>query len=796
LPAGLFSFGDNNNIEENNMSVRVWAGTLAMAGALVLAGCGGDSHSDRGATPQVAMRVVSSAPDQVSGGDARVALSGSASLLENTTLTVNDQPVDMSAFQVVGDHLEGIISGLVEGENTLLAVGPDDTERGRLTLTNYPIEGPMFSGPHQYPFVCTTTSELGLQPKVDTDTPPGFEVQDEGGNVIGYSRDCSIDTYTTYVYRSTDNSYKPLPDDGSRPADMATTTLTDGRTVDFVVRWERGTINRFIYSIAMLAEAGEEPGSLDTGLWNQRLMYRFQGGVGIGHTQGAMDAERRALRPDILGQGYAIIYSTGTRMGEHYNMQVGGETALMVKERFLELYGEPLYTVGLGTSGGAIQQYVYAQNHPGLIDAAIPQQSYPDMVTQTIHIGDCELLEYYMDATDRGNAKWTITDNRMWLVGLHATDAVPDPLYGMKLDLGYSGSPGSTECVESWRGLTPLTMNPYYGQADNQEMMRPVGIMDTVNWSHYDDLRNIYGLDEDGYPNTLFDNVGVQYGLQALLDGNITGDEFLDLNAKVGGWKDQKDMVQEGFPFLGEPEDVMADPSLFDPWSSRNMTLSTDPAVPAPRTTGSLQAMNAAYTSGMVFRGDAPIPIIDWRPYLEEELDMHNVHQSFVTRQRMIDYAGHADNQVIWFTDARPSEEFDNVPMALKVIDDWMANILANPERSVAENRPAAAEDACFATDGTLIARGADVWDGLLNDKPDGTCTQLFPIYGTSRIVAGAPLQGDVFKCALKPVDTALTDGTYGSWNPDPTQMTRLNAIFPDGVCDYSEPDQGRPEGL
>lgn len=779
------------------MSVRLSGGAFAVAVALVLAGCGGSSHSHHGGpTPQVAMRVVSSAPDQVSGGDARLALSADASLLEDVTLTVNDKAVDMAGFHAVDDHLEGMVTGLVDGENTVLAQGSNGQELGRITLTNYPIEGPIFSGPHQEPFVCTTTSELGLQPKVDSDTPPGFEVQDDAGNVIGYSRDCSLDRYTVYVYRSTDNTYKPLPDDGSRPADMATTTLMDGRTVDFVVRWERGTINRFIYSVAMLAEADDEPGSLDDGLWNKRLMYIFQGGVGIGHTQGRVDVEKRALRPDILGQGYAIIYSTGNRMGEHYNMQLGGETALMVKERFLELYGEPLYTVGLGTSGGAIQQYIYAQNLPGLIDAAIPQQSYPDMVTQTIHVGDCELLEYYMDATDRDNDKWETTKNRIWLVGLHATDAVEDKLYKAKRDLGYSGAPGSTECIEAWRGLTPLTMNPYYGQAPNQEMMRPVGIMDTVNWSHYDDLRNIYGLRDDGYPNTLFDNVGVQYGLQALFDGNIDGDEFLKLNAEVGGWKDQKDMIQEGFPFLGEPDDVAADPSIFDPWSSRNMTLSNDPAVPAPRTTGSMQAMNAAYTSGMVFRGDAPIPIIDWRPYLEEQLDMHNVHQSFVTRQRMIDYAGNADNQVIWFTDARPKEAFDNVPMAMKVIDEWMANIFANPERSVAENKPADAEDACFATDGTLIKRGADVWDGVLNGKADGACTKEFPMYTTSRIVAGAPMQGDVFKCALKPVDTAVTDGTYGSWNPDSSQITRLKAIFPDGVCDYSKPDQGRPKDL
>ncbi len=778
------------------MSVPVSGGVLALAVACLLAACGGDSSSSND-TPSTGLRVVSSAPEWVSGGDARVAVSGSTSLLGDAQLRLNGEPVDLSRFEIRDGALEGVVDGLQEGDNTLLVRHPDHGTLARLTLTNHPVEGPMFSGPHQYPFVCTTVSELGKQPLVDTDGDEGFPVRDNEDNVVGLSRDCGLEPYTEYWYRTTDDQYKPLPEGDSRPADMATTTLTDGREVDFVVRWERGTINRFIYSIAMLADAGEEEGSLDTGLWNGRLMYRFQGGVGIGHTQGSMDYNRRALQPDVLGQGYAIIYSTGTRMSEHYNMQVGGETALMVKERFVEEYGEPLYTVGLGASGGAIQQYVYAQNHPGLIDAAIPVQSYPDMVTQTIHIGDCELLEHYMDVTDKNNEKWETTTNRTWLVGLNATDDVPDPLYDAKQLLGYGGAPGSTECVESWRGLTPLTMNPFYGQADNQEQMQPPGLMATVNWSHYDDLRNIYGVDGDGYPNTLFDNVGVQYGLQALLDGNITEEEFLSLNEQVGGWKDQKDMVQEGFPFLYSEEDVMGDPSLFDPWSRRNMILSADPAVPAPRTEGSMRAMNGAYTSGMVFHGDSGgIPIIDWRPYLEHELDMHNVHQSFVVRQRMEAFAGHADNQVIWFTDARPEEDFSHVPMALEVIEDWMANIRANPDQSVADNRPALAQDSCFATDGTLIARGDDVWNGALDDAPAGACTSEFPIYTTSRIVAGAPTEGDVFKCGLKPVATALSDGTYGDWEPDGDQIARLNAIFPGGVCDYSQPDQGRPANL
>ena len=70
------------------------------------------------------------------------------------------------------------------------------------------------------------------------------------------------------------------------------------------------------------------------------------------------------MDPQLLGLGYAIAHSSGTRTSVHYNLQLGGETALMTKERFVERYGVPRYTVGVGGSGGAIQQYVYGQNHP------------------------------------------------------------------------------------------------------------------------------------------------------------------------------------------------------------------------------------------------------------------------------------------------------------------------------------------------------------------------------------------------------------------------------------------------
>jgi hypothetical protein len=353
----------------------------------------------------------------------------------------------------------------------------------------------------------------------------------------------------------------------------------------------------------------------------------------------------------------------------------------------------------------------------------------------------------------------------------------------------YMPRPGSTECINGWRGLSPLTLNPHFGTAPGITPEQQAA----VEWTHWADLVNIYGRDETGFARSPWDNVGVQYGLQALRDGRITFDEFLDLNANVGSWKEAKDTAQEGCPYI-----PAACPSDVDVWSARNMKLSPDGGpTPAPRREGDRRAQHAAYRSGMVFRGKIDIPLIDWRHYLEPFLDMHNSHQSFAARQRMLNYDGDASNQVIWFTDARPAgREFDQTPLALRVIDQWMANIRAHPERGVAGNKPAAAVDSCFATNGSLIAAGNDVWAGILDEGPAGACAQLFPVYATSRIVAGGPIAGGIFRCFLQRVDAAVARGLYGPRTPTREQVARLRQIFPRGVCDYTKGDAGRPPEL
>jgi hypothetical protein len=59
----------------------------------------------------------------------------------------------------------------------------------------------------------------------------------------------------------------------------------------------------------------------------------------------------------------------------------------------------------------------------------------------------------------------------------------------------------------------------------------------------------------------------------------------------------------------------------------------------------------------------------------------------------------------------------------------------------------------------------------------------------------GVRRPGDMFKCALKPLAKALEDGTYGTASFTADQVRQLEAIFPDGVCDYARPDQGKPRG-
>ena len=181
-----------------------------LAGAAWLASCGGgedgsapteapsarataSTSPDQGMSVKVS--VLSSAPEWVSGGDARIHVRAAPGQRDKLEILINGKKVD-AALKEVADGLEGVVSGFALGKNLLQVKHGNGNVRDSLTVMNWPITGPMFTGPQQMPFVCTTIQgAVGRQPMVDSTTAPGYKVTDTGGNVIGYSRDCSIDTF-------------------------------------------------------------------------------------------------------------------------------------------------------------------------------------------------------------------------------------------------------------------------------------------------------------------------------------------------------------------------------------------------------------------------------------------------------------------------------------------------------------------------------------------------------------------------------------------------------------------------
>ena len=66
--------------------------------------------------------------------------------------------------------------------------------------------------------------------------------------------------------------------------------------------------------------------------------------------------------PEVVAQGYAIATDTLNTFQVSCNDVLSAETAMMVKEHFIETHGLPDLTIGEGGSGGAIQQLLIARS--------------------------------------------------------------------------------------------------------------------------------------------------------------------------------------------------------------------------------------------------------------------------------------------------------------------------------------------------------------------------------------------------------------------------------------------------
>ena len=115
-------------------------------------------------------------------------------------------------------------------------------------------------------------------------------------------------------------------------------------------------------------------------------------------------------------------------------------------------------------------------------------------------------------------------------------------------------------------------------------------------FTFWDHQKRVFGTDNYGYGRRTFDNVGVQYGLKALIDGKIDTAEFLHLNDNIGGWLAAPDMARERFWKSGGAQSDLRDVSV---WSEHNMTATASPARPAARNVGDVEAMAAASVVSM-----------------------------------------------------------------------------------------------------------------------------------------------------------------------------------------------------
>ena len=473
------------------LRVRALAGCAAAAMAVVsLVAAPALSQSAAPAVQgKIDIKVLSSRYDLVSGGDALIEIKASeGAKASELKVSLNGRQLESPLkFDQPANTLRGVISGLDNGGNWLQVRGPTGYSVSQ-PLVNYPITGPILSGPHMTPYECRT-KESGLGEPTDAN--------------------CSAPTRYDWFYKPADGgAYKAFDPKGPKPADVAMTTTIEGKTVPFIVRVESGVIDRSIYRIGVLDDPATAGFSASEG-WNGRLGFTFGGGAGTQYNQG-VNQPAAVLSDLYLGRGFAYVASTELVNQQHGNAVLQGEHLMMLKEHFIEAYGVPKWTVGTGGSGGSIQQMVITQMYPGLLDGLQPSLSFPD---STMNTADCGLLQQF----------WKSPAGKAW--SQDKKTAVE----------GYSaGTCGSWE-----RSFVPvMTATNAPGCALNDKSLiydpkkNPKGARCTIT-----DMRvNIYGKDpKTGFARKPQANVGLQYGLKGLNDGKISVDEFLQLNELIGG---------------------------------------------------------------------------------------------------------------------------------------------------------------------------------------------------------------------------------------------------------------------
>ena len=746
---------------------------------------------------------LSNRADLISGGDAllevRIPRGVSA---DRVKVRLNGADIT-GAFTSSGRTLRGLAEGLVEGRNDVTAEidgrGHGQGRRERLVITNHPIGGPVLSGPQIVPFFCATPVPQGATATSPTTNASGLTTP-------AIDAQCNIATEFKLYYRttlacsnalpdpspSTSNFLNPTPPTSAtppanacfktytpgapRPADMATTTTDAGVTVDYIVRVERGTMNRGIFDIAVLYNPAQPwSATAPQAQWNGKILYQFGASTGQPRRQ-SRSTSNWTSGELALSRGYMVAQNSMTDSALNSNRVSMAETVMMMKEHIGDRYGEIKFTMGTGCSGGSINSNMNASIMPGNLDGITISCAYPDSETTGIEVGDCTLL-----AEAYNKPAWVALQAGLTQAQINAKKAAvnghPDQTgcHGWYNAFGSNGKVGNytqrfvLDFNSGAIGLFPIPTDPRAQPTNNCQL--PYGMVydpatnPTGARCHaWDWAASIFGRTAndlspdpvDQRARDTRDNVGVQYGLKAMLSGAISPEEFVTLNEIIGG-------------------------------------TDKDSNFSATRTVADRRALEIAYRAGLVMSGRqyAKTAVIDLRGWDDagSGIPIHYQWRSFSIRDRLDREYGDHGNQVIWwFTNGLlPSGPSASLAAeAFVAMDQWLTNLKADTSHRRVEDKVRSAKPA-GVVDFCLVRGGARVTDLSACEAADlaggATAPSRFRVGASPRQVAGGPLSENILKCQLKPLNSA----DYAPHVFSPTQWARLQAAFPDGVCDWDQ---------
>jgi len=739
---------------------------------------------------------LSNRADLVSGGDALVEIRVPGhSPLSRVKVKLNGHDITSSfTANVSARTLRGLVTGLVEGRNELSA-DPDRGKTVRLTITNHPGGGPVLSGPQITPFFCATNVFV---PATATTPAPNFS----GLSTPALGPECNIATEYKLYYRTTtagcsfglpdptpsvgvtattapapatppaNGCFKPYTAGTTPPPDLATTTTDTGMTVPYIVRVERGTMNRGIYDIAVLFNPSRpwDSGAAPQAQWNGKVLYQFGASTGQPRRQ-ARPATNWTGSDAALSRGYLVAVNSMTDSSLNSNRVSMSETVMMMKERIGDRYGPIKFTMGNGCSGGSINSNMNASIMPGNLDGITISCAFPDSETTGIEVGDCSLL-----AEAYNKAPWTALQAGLTQAEINAKKAAinghPDQTgcHGWYNAFGSNGKVGNYLQRGVQNSATGVT-GPIAAAPTNNCQIPAAGVYDPVTNPNgprchaWDWAASIFGRTAndlsadptDRRARETRDNVGVQYGLKAMLSGAISAEEFVVLNEVVGG-------------------------------------IDKDSNFQAGRTVADREALDIAYRAGLVMSGRqyAKTAVIDLRGWDDAGtsppgIPIHYQWRTFSIRDRLDREYGDHGNQVIWrfSTGLLPPATGPGSELpaeAFLTMDAWLTALKADTSHRRIEDKVRSAKPV-NAVDFCIVPTGREY--NLANCESQ---VARYKVFSSPRQVAGGPLTENILKCRLKPLNSA----DYSPMVLSSAQLVRLSAVFPDGVCDWDEPGVGQ----